>query len=171
MNHPGLKQNSVFFKGLFSFLFILLLCASSALATEISIAGIEAKPGQAIEMPIMIDEIENLAGMRLVLRYDATLLAYKKSSKTKHTASLMHIVNDKKPGILIIVMAGARGIKGKNFPILTLHFQVNGKAVGKKGAKITITESQLMSDKLKNVTHSVKTAPVVVSAGKAKAVK
>jgi hypothetical protein len=143
-------------------LLTLLLLTTRAPAAEISIAGITAKPGQTIEMPIMIDKTDNLAGMKLVLRYDASLLTYKKSSKTKHSSSLMHIVNDKKPGILIIVMAGARGIKGKNFPIFTLFFQINSKVTVKTESTIKITESQLMSDKLKNIEYDVKISPLII---------
>ena len=46
----------------------------------------------------------------------------------------MHIINDKTPGKLIIVTAGARGIQGKGMTILTLNFTV----------VIEIPEAQLM---------------------------
>ena len=74
----------------------------------------------------------------------------------------MHIVNDKKPGILIIVMAGARGIKGENFPIFTLFFQISSKVTGRTESKLKITESQLMSDKLKNIEHDLNINPVII---------
>ena len=111
----------------FCFIWILFLNGSDALATEIYIEGIKAKPGQTIEMPIMIDKIDNLAGMKLVLRYDDALLTYKKSSKTKYSSSLMHIVNDKRPGVLIIVMAGACGDPGEEFPASAIFFPVKNK--------------------------------------------
>lgn len=143
-------------------LLAILLPSGIAIATEVSIGGISAKPGQVVELPIMIDKIDNLAGMKLVLTYDKDLLTYKKSSKTKHSSSLMHIVNDKKPGILIIVMAGARGIKGRNFSIFNLYFEVNSKVGSKKEAKLNITEIQLMSDKLKDVKAQTKSPPVLI---------
>ncbi len=146
-------------------IFILFSYASSALATEIVIPDLKAKPGQTIELPIVIDEIDNLAGVRLVFKYDTAVLTYKKASKSNHTSSLMHIVNDRKPGILIIVMAGAKGIRGKNLPIFTLVFEVSANPAGNRKSKLQITESQLMSDKLKNVAHTVKTASVVISGG------
>ncbi len=146
-------------------IFILFSYASSASATEIVIPDLKAKPGQTIELPIVIDEIDNLAGVRLVLKYDTAVLTYKKASKSNHTSSLMHIVNDRKPGILIIVMAGAKGIRGKNLPIFTLVFEVSANPAGNRKSKLQITESQLMSDKLKNVAHTVKTALVVISGG------
>ena len=46
----------------------------------------------------------------------------------------MHIINDRTPGKLIIVTAGARGIQGKGMTILTLNFTV----------VIEIPEAQLM---------------------------
>jgi len=141
---------------------IYLLSVRGAAATELSIPGMKISPGQVIELPIMIDAVDNLAGMKLVLKYDPELLTYQKASKTKHSSSLMHIVNDKKPGTLIIVMAGARGIKGKNFPIFKLVFQVNNKITGKKESKLKITEIQLMSDNLKNVDAVVKTDRLII---------
>ena len=46
----------------------------------------------------------------------------------------MHIINDRTPGKLIIVTAGAPGIQGKGMTILTLNFTV----------VIEIPEAQLM---------------------------
>jgi len=102
----------------------IILPAAASSATELSIPEINGRAGQIINVPVMIDTVDNLAGVKIVLQYDKTLLTYKSSARTKQTSSLMHIVNDKKPGILIIVMAGAKGIKGKNFSIFSLEFEV-----------------------------------------------
>ena len=139
-----------------------MLCAVSAEAVEIRIPPLTAKSGQPLEVPITIDEIDNLAGVKLVLTYDPEILIYKSGMKTKETDSLMHIVNDKKPGLLIVVMAGAKGIKGKDLPIFTLTFEVKKDIKEKRTTKISITESQLMGDDLKERKATVNTHPITI---------
>ena len=115
-------------------------------ATELRIPPLSARSGQTIEVPILVDEVDNLAGVKLVMSYDPEIMVFKKGAKTKQTDSLMHVVNDKKPGQLIVVTAGARGIKGKNIPIFTLTFDVKAGLKGNHKEKIGITETQLMTD-------------------------
>ena len=141
----------------------MLIPASSGLAAEVYIPGLNAKPGETIDVPIMIDRVDNLAGIKLVMKYDPKVLKYLKGEKTKHTGSLMHIINDKKPGLLIAVMAGARGIKGKDFPILRLSFGINKSLKGNHNTNIEITEIEMMSDQLKNIEVKTKSNPIIVN--------
>ncbi len=133
-----------------------------ALGTELYIPSITAKPGQTIEIPIMIDRIDNLAGMKLVFKYNQKVLKYVNGEKTKHTSALMHVVNDKNPGVLIIVMAGARGIKGEDIPLFLLKFKTCETLTEKTSAGIRISELQLMSDTLKEVECAIRVNDVVV---------
>lgn len=132
-------------------------------ATEIRIYPITTSPSQTIDVPIIIDEVDNLAGVKLVMSYDAEILVFKKGAKTKETDSLMHVVNDKKPGEVIVVMAGARGIKGKNFPLFTLTFDVKPGLTGNHVTKIAIIEAQLMSDQLKEINYTVTVNPITIA--------
>ena len=141
---------------------VTLLWVTAAVATEIKIPPVTAKSGQAVEIPIMIDEVDNLAGVKLVMTYDPEILTYKAGMKTKETESLMHIVNDRKPGVLIVVMAGAKGIKGKDFPIFTLTFEVKKDLKENCITQISITESQLMGDDLKERKSTVVTHPITI---------
>ena len=95
--------------------FITIIWISPAWGTELHIPPLKGIPGESIDIPVMIDQVDNLAGVKLIMRYDPEILTFKKGMRTKYTSSLMHIINDKKPGILIVVMAGAKGIKGKGF--------------------------------------------------------
>jgi hypothetical protein len=147
----------------------LLLCAlipiawtTAALGTELYIPLVEGKSGQAVHVPIMIDQVDNLAGVKLILKYDPQILTFKKGTKTKQTTSLMHIVNDKKPGLLIVVMAGARGIKGKEFPILKLTFEIKKDLKGNHSTHLKITEAQLMSDQLKDLKTKITLNPIII---------
>ena len=126
--------------------FLFLSMSGLVGATELRIPPLSARSGQTIEVPILVDEVDNLAGVKLVMSYDPEIMVFKKGAKTKQTDSLMHVVNDKKPGQLIVVMAGARGIKGKNIPIFTLTFDVKAGLKGNHKEKIGITETQLMTD-------------------------
>jgi hypothetical protein len=112
---------------------------------------------------MMIDEIENLAGLKIVMTYDPGILTYKKGVKTKYTSSLMHIINDKKPGLLIAVMAGARGIKGKEFPVLILTFDIKKGLKDNHTTQFSIKEVQLMSDKLKDIKCDIKLSPLTIT--------
>jgi hypothetical protein len=142
---------------------IPLLWVAAATAAEIKIPPVTAKSGQSVEIPLMIDEVDNLAGVKLVITYDPEILTYKGGMKTKETESLMHIVNDKKAGTLIVVMAGAKGIKGKDLPIFTLTFEVKKDLKENCTTQISITESQLMGDDLKERKSTVVTHPLTIT--------
>lgn len=155
-------QNSlkVFFSilGLMSF----LLYSVSAFGTELFIPALTARPGQSVEIPIRIDQIDNLAGVKIVMTYDPGLLVFKKAAKSDSTSSLMHIVNDKKPGLIIVVMAGAKGIKGNDFSILTLFFNIKQGLKANHTTRIKIIEAQLMSDELKDIKFNTTVNPIVI---------
>ncbi len=150
---------------LFGFLIFGLFFLSSlstAWGVELSIPDIQAKPGETITVPLTLDQADNLAGVKLAMTYDPKVLQYKGGNKTSHTAPLMHIVNDKKPGRLILVMAGAAGIKGEKFPIFTLTFEVVQKTQADR-TQIQIHEIQLMSDALKELKATVKLPPIRIT--------
>ena len=144
------------------FISFVILWPSTSPAVDLYLPEINAKSRQSIDVPIMIDRVKNLAGVKLVLRYDPGILKFKKGSKTEKSGSMMHIVNDKKPGRLIIVMAAAKGIKGENFSILNLTFEIKKGLTGKHTAIIKIDEVQLMTDQLKEVKCNTKVNPIII---------
>lgn len=131
---------------------VSILCYSSlAWGAEVYIPPVQARSGSDIMVPIMIDQVDNLAGVKLVLSYDSNILQFVGGTKTKYADSLMHIINDKKPGVLVIVMAGAMGIGAKNFPIMELEFVVRKGLKGNHETSIVFKEVQLMSDELEEI--------------------
>ncbi len=154
MNHIAIKWTV--------FLAVSLFSISAVSATELYIPEIKAKPGDIVDIPVKMDLVENLAGVKLVLTYDSDVLGFKNAKKTRETSPLMHIVNDKKPGTLVVVMAGAKGINGKKFSIVVLNFEVKKDVKDKKTAKIEITEVQLMNDQLKDIKCNIKVSPLVI---------
>ena len=142
---------------------ISIFWISSAWGAGLYIPPLNGKSGENIDIPVMIDLVENLAGVKLVMTYDHEVLAFKKGAKTKQTDSLMHIINDKRPGHLIVVMAGAKGIKGKDFALLILTFAVKKGLKANHTVQMKITEVQLMSDKLKDIKCTTKVGPLSIS--------
>ncbi len=133
-----------------------------ALGVELTFPAVEIEPGGGFEIPVLVDAVENLAGVKLSLAYDDRVLNFKKAEKTRATTSLMHIVNDKKPGVLIIVMAGARGIKGKEFPLLRLSFEAKTPDNLPHETKIEVKEIQMMSDQLKDLPTTTVIHPILI---------
>jgi hypothetical protein len=144
------------------FIFPAVLAASTAWGTELQIPPLKAKAGQEVRIPLVLDQIGNLAGVKLVLQYDREILTFREGNKSPATQSLMHIINDKTPGKLIIVMAGARGIQGKGVTILTLDFTVKKGLEGNITTTIEIPEVQLMGDDLKEIECKVKPGTLVI---------
>jgi len=136
--------------------------ASFALAIELYIPAMQGRSGESVDIPVMIDQVDNLAGVRLVVNYDTGVLSFKNGAKTKHTSSLMHIVNSKKSGVLIIAMAGAKGISGKNFAIFQFTFTIKKGLKDTHFTKINIASAQLMNDKLKDLNFKIKTHPLKI---------
>jgi len=144
--------------------FLLILSSSNAFTSEkkaqLIFPEITVEPGQEFKYPIVLDNVPNMAGIKLALTYENNLLTYTRSEKTKTTASLMHIVNDKKPGKLVIVMAGARGVPVNNQSVMDLYFKVNSPIPETVDTKFKVIEIQLMSDTLKELAYEFNISPV-----------
>ncbi len=124
--------------------------------------GIPSLPivcGQPFQTPVVIDRVENLAGIKLVIKYDATFLAYETAEKGTAAASFMYVVNDKKPGELIIVMAGPKGISGKDVTLITLRFAAKAEAPNPADSPVRIMEAELMNDQLTFIAVEIQGTP------------
>jgi hypothetical protein len=133
-----------------------------AQGVELTFPPVETEAGGVVEIPLMVDAVENLAGVKLSLTYDKQVLTFLKAEKTRATSSLMHIVNDKKPGALIIVMAGARGIKGKKVTLLHLFFKAKNPESLPHHTELAVKEIQLMSDQLKDLSTTTVIHPILI---------
>jgi hypothetical protein len=125
--------------------------AADVRKAELRIPDATAKAGQELQLPIVVDQAVNLAAMKLVLHYNRELLTFKEGVRTQATQAMMHIINDKTPGKLVIVMAGARGIQGKDLPLMTLTFSVRKGWTGSQTVSVVSPELQLMGDDLKEI--------------------
>lgn len=127
----------------------------AAVSAEIIIPPLKAKQGEIIDIPVLVDKADNIAGIKLTITYDKELLIFKEGNTSKSTRSVMLVVNDKTPGRLIIVMAGAKCVSGREVTLLTLTFEVKKQSSGVRSTRIDILDAQLMSDQLKDVTVGV----------------
>lgn len=110
-----------------------------------------------------IDKVEKLAGMKLTIDYPARFLEYKTAQKAPTFNSFMQVVNDKKPGRLILVMASANGVSGENLKIFELTF-IKTMPDLPPSLKVAPSDCQLMSDTLQDIPCS--TSPITLSISK-----
>lgn len=139
-----------------------LLAAPSARAAQITIASATAGPGSIVTLPVTMDKAEKLAGFKLVMTYDAQSLGFRKLQKSPKTAGLMEVVNDKKPGQLIVVMAGAKGVSGEAMALFDLVFEIKSTA---GMTAINPVSVECMSEDLKPIPAQVTAGTVTVMAG------
>ena len=132
----------------FIFLLALLAFAAPTQAARLNFSPEKAETGE--KLSLIIDHAEKIAGMKVVIDYDKNLLSFVKASKAKATSSFMHVVNDKKPGKLIIVMASAKGVSGDNLALVHLEFKKISQGEP-KASKISVTQIQLMDENLKEI--------------------
>jgi hypothetical protein len=144
------------------FFCVLFSPTPKAVAAKLFIPPVNAQSGEEVIVPVKIDNIDNLAGVKLIILYDQTILTYEKAIQTQTTASLMHVVNDKTPGRLIIVMAGAKGIQARDAAIVNLHFKTKAGLTKPESIRLTIPEMQLMNDNLQNLNYNIEINPVSV---------
>jgi hypothetical protein len=143
---------------IYSIFFAIFIFIETSLAAGAELYIPELKDAEAsrLDIPLKLDQAQNLAGVKLVLAYDKNILEFKKAFKTKDSSSLMHIVNSKKPGRLIIVMAGAMGISGHDITLLTIRFRLKQKIIADINTLVKITAAELMNAKLKSVKVQIR---------------
>ena len=142
---------------IYSVFFAIFIFSETSLAgVELYIPELKDVEASRLDIPLKLDQAQNLAGIKLVLAYNKNALEFKKASKTEHSSSLMHIVNSKKPGRLIIVMAGAMGINGHDVTLLTIRFRLKQKVTADLNTLIKITTAELMDAKLKSVKVKIR---------------
>ena len=159
------KTTGVSLRGplLLGLVFALFSLASPVFGAELTIHDQRARTGEDIRVPLVVDQVEHLAGVKLVINYDKELLTFKGGVRSKSTDSMMHVINDKTPGKLIVVMAAARGISGKDITLLTLFFSLKKGLTDNQETLIETTEVQLMGDDLKDIPCKAKSGKIAIS--------
>lgn len=129
-------------------LFSFITGASPIRSAELSFRA--EKTDGPTKISLVISRAEKLAGVKVTVSYDKELLFFAGATKSAATSAFLHVVNDKTPGKIIMVMASAKGISGDNVVLLQMEFTKTAKAVGSQ-PKLAVTELQLMDENLKEV--------------------
>lgn len=139
--------------GFLSFISLSSGCLNSdAQAAEIVI--MKTVNGPKTEFILGIANVKKLAGLKISLTYQNQLLKFIDATKSSETSSFLHVVNDKSPGKLIIVMASAKGISGDNIPLLHMNFRLLQNHDDSLDFKVTGCE--LMDETLQKIPCNVK---------------
>lgn len=124
---------------------------TQAYATEMIIGSANAAPGQEFSVNATLEPGTRVAGIKMVLGYDADILMFVKAEKLEAANGMMFVVNDRNPGKLIIVMAGASGIDLPRADLLKLVFRVRDPIRNTMKTQIQLLEIEAKSDSLKQV--------------------
>ena len=131
---------------------IMLFGTTAAGAATLSLVPVAASSG--LKVTVQADTVADLAGAKLVLVYDREALAFTEARKTPATASFMHVVNPRKPGEVIVVLASAKGISGDKLPLIEAEFSLLRKKKTGEMATVRIERCELMSEKLQAIPCS-----------------
>jgi hypothetical protein len=132
-----------------SILLFLTLSPHTISAATLKLVSTKTIPN--FQLSLEIDKVEKLAGLKISLTYPDKILKFKSATKSKATSAFMHVVNDKHPGKLIIVMASAKGISGSDMALFDLSFDLAAPSGKTKSASIKMTSCQLMTENLKEL--------------------
>ena len=107
-----------------------------------------------LSLSLVIDDAKKIAGMKVTIAYDKDVLILKGADKSKATGSFLHVVNDKYPGKIIIVMASAKGVSGVNVELCHIDFE---KKTGNNTSetKISVIQLQLMDENLVEISGNL----------------
>lgn len=156
----GLGMGRGYFPGMIC---AILLAFGAADAAEIAVDDGAGNAGEIVEISVRAKGIENLAGVKLVLAYDKDKLVFEQADKTPLTHSLMHIVNSRTAGNLIVVMAGARGVRADDGAIVDLRFRVPENGTKAETTRVELREVQVMSDQLREIHAEAKGGVVALN--------
>ena len=105
-----------------------------------------------LRLTLQIDKVEKLAGLKISIAYQDKVLKFESAAKAKATSGFMHVVNDKHPGKLIIVMASAKGISGTDVALFDLSYSLVAPSKKTPSTSIEMTGCQLMTEDLKELS-------------------
>ena len=135
----------------FIFCVINQIAAVNGYAAELNIPASRGTRGEVVKLPVTVDKVENLAGIKLSLTYNKEILKFIKAEKTAFTANMLYVVNDKTPGKLIIAMAAARGFTAEKAPLVEMSFELLRDINKEDNPILWISAAELMSDRLQRI--------------------
>ncbi len=150
-----LKEKKRLLLHVFVLFFALFSFSSLVYAAEVSlvlVAPTSSSPQYRVS--VKIDQADKLAGLKIIITHDKKQFEFVKSQKSAATNSFMHIANDKKDGQVVVVMASAKGVSGKDVNLLDLEYKSAQQDAGGSPPVLKITQCELMSEDLKEIPCS-----------------
>ena len=135
---------------------MLCMSAATVFGAELNVPVVAGTQGEVVKLPVTVDKVEKLAGIKLAMVYDLNVLKFQKAEKTPYTANMLHVVNDRVPGKLIIVLAAAKGFDGEKAALVELTFELLKDVKKEDKIALQITGAELMNDKLKRIEVNLK---------------
>jgi hypothetical protein len=108
----------------------------------------------AIEATLTVEPAERIAGIKAVFTYDARSVTFKEARKSEATASFLHVVNDRTPGRLVIVLASATGISAERVELCHLVFDLNDHQQPPPAPLIALEDIEIIDDLLNKIEIS-----------------
>ncbi len=133
----------------------ILAMSASAGAAELRIEDAKIFPNGSVQVPVVIQNVDDLCGLKMVVWYDQDRLKFSKFIKASEVRSFLHMVNDKVAGILVVSMAGAKGVGAEMLPICTLKFELKPTTGRQKITPFLVRESRLIGEALEEIAHEV----------------
>jgi len=79
-----------------------------------------------IRFPVVVSNIENLAGLDMVIGYDEEMWKFVRLAKTTLSAAFLMSHNAKTPGTVRVVMASPSGVAIERGPVIVMDFKYLG---------------------------------------------
>ncbi len=141
----------------------LLLCAFDGNAYEISIAEKDVMPGNAVQVPVLIDNAADVATIKLQINYDPQLLTL--PSVSVNAASLggnFSLEYTDEDGVLVVFLYRLDGLASGSGELCRLHFTANTGSQLMMQSALTIAEAGLGNGKGQDLALN---GPVTVQSG------
>lgn len=104
-----------------------------------------------IAAAMVLDKVSALAGLKIVFSYNEKDFTFKTFDKDRNTSSLLNVVNDKVPGRVVVVMAGAKGISGENMKLFTLSFSPKAADYVPENLELRADSVEMLTDTLQKI--------------------
>jgi len=130
---------------------------------EVSIPSLTADAGSSITVPINVDNAKGIAGGKITLTFDQTILTAKEAKQTA-----LNNIPFFQPNVMAdkvtLTMAGTKGIAGGSGAIAEIVFEVSATAKGGAKSPLTFTEAKLYDELGKDLPAEVVNGSVTVKA-------
>jgi len=141
---------------------LLLLSVLSASAATLMLPERQGPPGSLVQIPIVFDDIENLAGLEAILKYDTSVLEFVRLDSLGYSAEMIH-ADRVRENELAIGIAAPIGLDANTGTLIGLTFRIRTSAAIGSATEITWQKSTLYNEQVELIEHEFEHGVVRVS--------